>query len=118
MEIPKGQLFLVKGKNLAAFSFNDMTEFSHLLTWASKNGWEPYLEAKANINADVVVGAMIDKTHTPPMDVQNTIAPNCPIHGKAMTASKYGGYYCPRKIGQNYCPVQVDEHGKWKGVPS
>lgn len=30
-------------------------------------------------------------------------APTCPTHGATMRPGKHGGFYCPRKDGDNWC---------------
>ena len=107
----------MKGKHLVALKFTSLKNLGQLFEWAMAEGFEPYFSAKANINADVVVGRLMDVTQTPAMQLQATEPPDCPIHHKPLKASQYGGYYCPRKIGTQFCPVKIDEKGNWTGKP-
>lgn len=109
----KGQIYLVKGKHLVAFNFDTTDEWNVIMKETEKLGFEPYFSAKANITADVVIGALADVTSNPKVQLQSTDPPLCPKHKIPMKASQFGGWFCSKKDFDTYCPIKIDKDGVW-----
>lgn len=115
----KGSYIGVVSKHLIVFHFETNDELKKLMKDVEEGKMEAFFSAKANINADVVIGRVMEavselaeqKTFSDPNE-----APTCPKHHKDMLPSKFGGWYCPNKDMNDYCKISVTKDGEWKGI--
>jgi hypothetical protein len=71
------------------------------------NALYEWVKAKATANLKASFGAVAQRAPQPELPEPEQRIPICPVHNEEMAVSKFGGYYCQKKDGDEFCKEKV-----------